>query len=457
MLNFKDASDFKGKNVNQILANQVYNMDILTSPKDINVAWHFNAFNKTATGSEVWYWLGDGVGYAIAKKLSATIAKTLGIVDRGPKATTNLYVIARSKAVTILPEICFIDNKTDIQKYQAKKNELFKAILDVFRSFPQYNFKSTHGGHHGLNMVDPGAIGNGYKEAALAQELNKALLSGQNAVTKPPVTTNPTPPAKNTKPVTNGKVGDKVKVFDVLFADSYGSGRSTGKQNSTGTIKKINDKGTKKYRIENWGWAHGENIQLVSSTPSFDIGKYHTKKFSMIEMVRDDYAYKEVALKTKVGSIVKKGTVLTVVGIEYSGQYPRFKLKSGLYVTTRKDTVKEYVKPQSTPKPKPKPTPPKPKPNPPKPPVQKTYPGFIYEKGRFTVTEPTGVVVRKGSHGLKAAKSGNLKKGNSVIYDGVAQKDGYVWIHYIGDGNVDLFAPVRSIGSETAWGTFTKA
>lgn len=88
----------------------------------------------------------------------------------------------------------------------------------------------------------------------------------------------------------------------------------------------------------------GETLTETITLPanSFNINNYHTTKFAMIKLIKDDYAYKEVSLKTKVGAIVKKGTILTVVGIEYSGQYPRFKLKSGLYITTRKDTVEEY-------------------------------------------------------------------------------------------------------------------
>ena len=87
----------------------------------------------------------------------------------------------------------------------------------------------------------------------------------------------------------------------------------------------------------------GETLTATVNPPSgFNINNYYTTQFSMIKVIKDDYAYKEVSLKTKVGSKVKKGTILTVVGIEYSGQYPRFKLKSGLYMTTRKDTVEEY-------------------------------------------------------------------------------------------------------------------
>ena len=350
MLNFKDASDFKGRNVNENLVNLKNNMDKLASAKDINVAYHLNAFNKTATGAEVWYWLGDPVGYAIAKKLSAAIAKALGIVDRGPKATTNLYVIAQTKGVTILPEICFIDNKSDMEKYQANKSKLFKAMIDVYASFPQYNFKSTHGGHYGLNMVDPGAVGNGYKEAVVAQEINQAILKQQNSASEVPVTT-PNPPvtAKNTKPVTNGKVGDKVLVFDALYADSYGAGRSTAKKGSTGVIKKINTKGTKPYLVENWGWAHANDIQLVTSAPAqTDWSKqYYTTNPNKVKLLKADglYGANDVDFKGgKVGGDYPVGTVFVITDVKKrSDGLPRLVTQSGYLLSANRSIVQQVT------------------------------------------------------------------------------------------------------------------
>ena len=350
MLNFKDASDFKGRNVNENLVNLKNNMDKLAGAKDINVAYHLNAFNKTATGAEVWYWLGDPVGYAIAKKLSAAIANALGIIDRGPKATTNLYVIANTKGVTILPEICFIDNKSDMQKYQANKAKLFKAMLDVYASFPQYNFKSTHGGHHGLNMVDPGAVGNGYKEAVIAQEINQAILKQQNNASKPPVTT-PNPPVavKNTKPVTDGKVGDKVKIFDALYADSFGAGRSTAKKGSTGVIKKINTKGTKPYLVENWGWAHANDIQLVTSAHAqTDWSKqYYTTNPGKVKLLKADglYGASDVDFKGgKVGGDYPVGTVFVITSIKKrSDGLPRLVTQSGYLLSANRSIVQQVT------------------------------------------------------------------------------------------------------------------
>lgn len=112
---------------------------------------------------------------------------------------------------------------------------------------------------------------------------------------------------KNTKPVTNGKVGDKVKVFDALYADSYGAGRSTAKKGETGTIKKINNAGTKKYLIENWGWAHPNDIQAVATVakerPRHTIETYWYVKNSaghkaVVKYCKDhNWSYKEVVGK----------------------------------------------------------------------------------------------------------------------------------------------------------------
>lgn len=73
--------------------------------------------------------------------------------------------------------------------------------------------------------------------------------------------------AKNPKPLNDGKVGDTVKVYDALYRDSTGSGRSTAKRGQQGKIKRIVSNG-KKYLIENWGWAHPNDIQLIKRASS---------------------------------------------------------------------------------------------------------------------------------------------------------------------------------------------
>lgn len=178
-LKFVDASDFKGRNVNENLYNIRLNSDRLSSANDIIFSVHFNGFNEKATGTETWSYLGDNVSKPVAAALSAEIAKAQGIVNRGQKSTTDLYVVSQTKAHMILLEICFLDNKNEIQNYIAKKDKVIKAILDVCKSYPQYNFTATSGGHYGLGMMDPGVSRHGYKEAVLAQEINQALLKNK--------------------------------------------------------------------------------------------------------------------------------------------------------------------------------------------------------------------------------------------------------------------------------------
>lgn len=213
-----DTTDYKGNNVNQILANTTANMN--RYPGDYHISVHLNAFNGSATGIEVWYWAGDEASKKKATEMSAELSKLTGLTNRGAKATASFYVLRNSVGRTLLIEIGFIDNKNDMAKVIPKIDAIGKKIAEV--------------------------------------------------------------------------MGHKV------------------------------------------------DSAPVANTSTFNINNYHTTKFAMIKLVKDDYAYKEVSLKTRVGAIVKKGTILTVVGVEYSGQYPRFKLKSGLYITTRKDTVEEY-------------------------------------------------------------------------------------------------------------------
>lgn len=75
----------------------------------------------------------------------------------------------------------------------------------------------------------------------------------------------------NPKPLKDGKVGDTVKVYNVLYVSSTGGGSSSKKRGSQGVIKRIVGN-SKKYLIEDWGWAHPNDIQLVkragSSTPT---------------------------------------------------------------------------------------------------------------------------------------------------------------------------------------------
>lgn len=127
-----DTSDFRATNVNNNLYNQVVSMDNVAGYSDWNLTHHLNAFNRSANGVEVWYYLGDEAARKKAVEVSAAIAKALGLVNRGAKPTTNLYVISQSKGHTLLIEWCFIDNKKDIESLMANMDKAVKAMLNCF-------------------------------------------------------------------------------------------------------------------------------------------------------------------------------------------------------------------------------------------------------------------------------------------------------------------------------------
>ena len=84
---------------------------------DIFVSIHFNAFNGTANGSEVF-----GISktsQAIAKSVLAEIVK-LGFKNRGVK-NTGFYVIKNTSMPAILVECCFIDSASDMKIFDADK------------------------------------------------------------------------------------------------------------------------------------------------------------------------------------------------------------------------------------------------------------------------------------------------------------------------------------------------
>ncbi len=76
---------------------------------DFAMTIHHNAFNKQATGTEVLY--KDVNKKALAYEFSKLIADNLGVVNRGAKRRTKLYIL--NIGFDVYLEICFIDNKKD--------------------------------------------------------------------------------------------------------------------------------------------------------------------------------------------------------------------------------------------------------------------------------------------------------------------------------------------------------
>jgi len=122
------------------LADTIKVFSKTATANDILVEWHFNSATPAATGTEVL--IPDAhtaLEKEIASKISTEISKTLGIKDRGVKTEKDS---ARGKlgwmrlaGSNILPEICFISNKSDMEKYQANKQKLAANIAKILAPY----------------------------------------------------------------------------------------------------------------------------------------------------------------------------------------------------------------------------------------------------------------------------------------------------------------------------------
>jgi N-acetylmuramoyl-L-alanine amidase len=106
------------------------------SPDSINVDIHWNAGPAAATGTEV---LINTNATPFEKQLGGKIAEAIALIlnikNRGLKTELDsargklgwMHQLGRNYIV----EMCFISNKTDMDKYQANKQKLSKAIADI--------------------------------------------------------------------------------------------------------------------------------------------------------------------------------------------------------------------------------------------------------------------------------------------------------------------------------------
>lgn len=80
---------------------------------------HFNAATTTdaARGVEVYHFPGSTKGEEYARRVSASLARALGLPNRGAKPSNSLYVLRRSAMPAILIEVCFVDSRADVDAY----------------------------------------------------------------------------------------------------------------------------------------------------------------------------------------------------------------------------------------------------------------------------------------------------------------------------------------------------
>jgi len=111
-----------------VVNEQVRNMR--NSGAQFHIANHFNGFsNASARGVEVLY--RGAAMLPLARAVSATIARELGIPNRGPKQRTNIGVLNNFPNNTILIEWCFLTNAADVAAWRANRTRAVQAVVNT--------------------------------------------------------------------------------------------------------------------------------------------------------------------------------------------------------------------------------------------------------------------------------------------------------------------------------------
>ncbi|OSB16679.1 N-acetylmuramoyl-L-alanine amidase [Clostridium sporogenes] len=95
---------------------------------DLYVSIHFNCYNGSAYGTEVFTYGGKELQQARAVLNNIC---SLGYTNRGLKDGSNLYVLRHTKAKAMLIECCFCDNRNDMNRYNAENmaNAIVKGLV----------------------------------------------------------------------------------------------------------------------------------------------------------------------------------------------------------------------------------------------------------------------------------------------------------------------------------------
>ncbi len=95
---------------------------------DLYVSIHFNCYNGSAYGTEVFTYGGKELRQARAVLNNIC---SLGYTNRGLKDGSGLYVLKHTKAKAMLIECCFCDNSGDMNRYNAENmaNAIVKGLV----------------------------------------------------------------------------------------------------------------------------------------------------------------------------------------------------------------------------------------------------------------------------------------------------------------------------------------
>ncbi len=131
--------------VNDVVTQRIYRRTYNTLPSDINefnpdfiISLHCNAFNKTASGTEVLYYHRSIKGKLMAEILNEKLLEALELNNRGikPKSAEDRggYLLKSTLAPCVIAEPFFIDNNSDLKVVIDKRDALIKAYASSIES-----------------------------------------------------------------------------------------------------------------------------------------------------------------------------------------------------------------------------------------------------------------------------------------------------------------------------------
>ena len=134
-----DISRTQAENINRIVG--FHN----AQSRDLDLSVHFNAFARTEQprGVEVLHY---SIGTADrAAAISRAIASASGLINRGPKARTDLGFLRNTNKPALLVEVCFVDSKADCAIYEDKFEEICLSIAETVtgRKLPRDLFQEA--------------------------------------------------------------------------------------------------------------------------------------------------------------------------------------------------------------------------------------------------------------------------------------------------------------------------
>lgn len=127
--NIIDVSPIGNYTASQQLVEE-YNAANKVANAQLHICIHFNASDGNGHGTETWIYSLNNSAHKFATTINDAVCSTLQTANRGVKASGNKLAIPRRvNAPTCLLETVFIDNKSDMDKYIAKKEQVADAIV----------------------------------------------------------------------------------------------------------------------------------------------------------------------------------------------------------------------------------------------------------------------------------------------------------------------------------------